>query len=678
MFQAYARWPIARQITVVAALLVLIAFVGVALGLSRINATKVIEDTDEELVMDANLMVKVLESFFENVKARGERESKTLHQTMGGDLSVGTARVRTGEVDLPELRAGKEVLNANRRVLIEFKGLTGTEAAFLAVDNGKVYRAATLLQKNDEYMDGTPVADGDPVTKAVLAGQDYSGLTVRQGRYYLSVVKVIKDVAGKPVAATSVRVPLDSELAQIRNVFSEMKTGDTGYVYIVRPTGDDKIGEFVAHPAWAGKTVVDAIDNEVARDEVRNLIAQGKGVMTYDLPNAEGRMAQKTVGMATAPSWKWVVVFGTWTDEYLGEVAHTRRVLIIVGVAAAALVAVLLWLLVRSRLDGLSPAVGAIRALGDGDLRVSLPDSGDTRNEIGLLATAVNDAVARMRELVSGVGATARKLADDAAGVEDHSRAVAGGAAEQANAASSMAAAVEELSVSISHVADSAAQSADASTQACDATVDGRGVVRGTIDEMHQIAGDIAQSAGTVESLVEQSRQISGVVQVIRDIADQTNLLALNAAIEAARAGEQGRGFAVVADEVRKLAERTAQSTQEIADTISAIVAATHGAVGQMHAVRERVDKGVALAEQTGTALEGIDQRARHSLGIANDIASGTREQSAASQELARTVERVAQGAEDASRSAGENLAAANDLRALAIQLQGALERFKL
>jgi methyl-accepting chemotaxis protein len=241
-----------------------------------------------------------------------------------------------------------------------------------------------------------------------------------------------------------------------------------------------------------------------------------------------------------------------------------------------------------------------------------------------------------------------------------------------------MAASVEELSVSISHVADSAQSSASASNQACEATEQGRKVVEGTITEMRHIADEISQSADSVEALVEQSQRISSVVQVIREIADQTNLLALNAAIEAARAGEQGRGFAVVADEVRKLAERTSSSTSEIANTIGAMVSSTHGAVSQMQSVRQRVNEGVRLAEETGASLVTIDERARNSVNIANDIANGTREQSAASQELARSVEQIAQSSEVASQGASQNQAAAHDLHDMAAQLQKEIGRFRL
>jgi methyl-accepting chemotaxis protein len=674
----YNNWPISRQITSAAGLLVLVAFLAVALVLAQINRRQTVTELDDELVKDSRLMTRVLDSYFENVKARGERESAQLKQYLASEVTLGDNRVATGDKELPALKVNGDTLNSNQKLLERFKQMIGSEAAFLVVDEGKLFRAATLLKKDGKYLDGVELPAEDPVTKSVMAGNDYSGLTVRNGEYYFSVVKTLKGADGKAFGAMSLRVSLATELKQIREIFSEMKAGETGYVYILRPTGDSKtIADFVAHPQWQGKTVGDAISDETTRSSVQAIIDKGTGIVKYQLRNEQGALAEKTVAVARSESWKWLVVFGSWTEEYMDGMRETRNDLFGIGILAALLTAGLLGFLVRSRMAALTPAVDAIRRLGEGDLSLSFRGDG-SRNEVGMLGSAVADSISRMRDLVSGVGNTAQRLAEDASRVEERAHQLADGAHQQSGAASAMAASVEQLSVSITHVADSAQQSATASTQACGATVEGRKVVDDTIAEMRQMANEIGQSATAVEALVQQSQQISSVVQVIREIADQTNLLALNAAIEAARAGEQGRGFAVVADEVRKLAERTSSSTQEIANTIGAIVASTSGAVGQMQSVRQRVGKGVQLAEETGTALSAIDQRARHSLDIANEIAGGTREQSSTSQELARAVEQIAMSSETAAQSAAENQAAAHGLRDMANELRNALGRFKL
>jgi methyl-accepting chemotaxis protein len=196
------------------------------------------------------------------------------------------------------------------------------------------------------------------------------------------------------------------------------------------------------------------------------------------------------------------------------------------------------------------------------------------------------------------------------------------------------------------------------------------------MSELERVVADINESAVLIESLGERSKQISSVVGVIREIADQTNLLALNAAIEAARAGEQGRGFAVVADEVRKLAERTSVSTQEIATTVSAILTETGYAVQRMQSVSANMSGSVEMARQAGDSLQIIDEKARETVDVVHGIADSTREQSTASQEIARLVENIAQAAEGSNSRALHNSERAKNLQRLAADLQGQLARF--
>jgi len=232
------------------------------------------------------------------------------------------------------------------------------------------------------------------------------------------------------------------------------------------------------------------------------------------------------------------------------------------------------------------------------------------------------------------------------------------------------------LSVSITHVADNANQAAQISEEAKQVTTTGRDVVYRAMNELERVATDITESAVLIESLGERSKQISSVVGVIREIADQTNLLALNAAIEAARAGEQGRGFAVVADEVRKLAERTSVSTQEIATTVSAILDETGRAVSRMQDLSTNMSGSVGMARQAGDSLETIDQRAQQTVEVVHGIADSTREQSAASQEIARLVENIAQAAEGSNSRAVRNSERAHELQRLAAELRTQLARF--
>ncbi len=249
---------------------------------------------------------------------------------------------------------------------------------------------------------------------------------------------------------------------------------------------------------------------------------------------------------------------------------------------------------------------------------------------------------------------------------------------QQSESASAMAATVQQITVSISHIADHAGDASGAAQQAEGASVSGNQVVSRMETQMRELGGAAEHAASRIKILGQRSTEISGIVKVIKDIADQTNLLALNAAIEAARAGEQGRGFAVVADEVRQLAERTTRATQEIGHLIEAIVNETGHVAAEIVDVSSRMQSGVVLASDTGSALTAIAGHTGRTAAIIADIAHATREQSSASAVLAQNVEAVAQTAQSNASVVETNRDEARQLRQHAQNLQGKLARFQV
>lgn len=251
-------------------------------------------------------------------------------------------------------------------------------------------------------------------------------------------------------------------------------------------------------------------------------------------------------------------------------------------------------------------------------------------------------------------------------------------AALQSETASSMAATVEELSVSINHIADNARQAQGTAQKAGEITGEGMAVMHASIEEMGQIADLVAQSSSDIDQLAIQSNDISLIVEVIRGIAEQTNLLALNAAIEAARAGEQGRGFAVVADEVRSVAARTAQSTTEIVTLVNAIQNGMVKAKNSMSAGCERVTHGQKLVERAGQSMSKIKGALDESIAAVSFISLSLHEQREASDQVASNVERVAQSVEENAAAQGGIVRTTQELKAMSDGLGGILQRFNL
>lgn len=679
MFHSMQRRPIAHQLIAATVIALILVFSIMTLIVQRKADGAAIAVAEKNLENEAKLMAGTLDSMFEAIKLRGDGQSQFFLKFIGGQPELGQGTVKTGDVELPVVKLGNETLNANERVLVDFRSLTGEEAAFLLIKDGKVYRLSTLLKDKDgKPMHGVPIGDNDPVAKALLAGKDYQGLAIRGGKYNFSTVKLLKDKDGKPWGAYSIRISLEADLKRIRAQFGALVAGKTGYVYIVRPTDEKTIGEFVLHPTLQEKTVAEADLPAAARAAVTDVIKNKNGAFRYVMSGKDGDEREKIVFAATSLAWGWTVATGSWLDEYLEESHALRNLLIMVSLVAAVILSLLILILVNSRLHGLKLLVQEVSKVSSGDLRAEVRDADpSSRNEVHAIAHAFNEMAGAMRNLVKGVAASSAQVDMAANELQGAARAAMEGSAQASASASGIAASVEELSVSITHVADNANHAAHISEEAKVVTGSGREVVHRTMNELERVADDINESATLIQSLGERSKQISSVVGVIREIAEQTNLLALNAAIEAARAGEQGRGFAVVADEVRKLAERTAMSTQEISTTVSAILEETGSAVQRMQTVSANMSDSVSLAREAGDSLRSIDQKAQETVEVVHGIADSTREQSAASQEIARLVENIAQAAEGSAGRAAQNTDRAQNLQRLAGELQSQLSRFR-
>ncbi|MDP3540033.1 MAG: methyl-accepting chemotaxis protein [Azonexus sp.] len=679
MFAYMQRRPIAQQLIAATVAALILVFSVMTFIVQRKADSAAVTVAEQNLQHEAKLMAGTLDSLFEAVKVRGESQSQFFVRSAGGKPELGQGTVKTGDVELPVVKLGNEVLNGNERILRAFRELTGEEAALLVVKDQKVYRLTTLLKdKEGKPMHGVPIADNDPVAKAVLAGQDYHGLAIRGGKYNFSTVKVLKGADGKVWGAYSVRIVLDGELKRIREQFGSLVAGKTGYVFIVRPTDEKTVAEFVLHPTFQEKLLSEVDVPPSAKAQIAEVIARKNGAFHYKLPDASGSEREKIVYAATSTAWGWTVVTGSWLDEYLEESRALRNLVILISAVAALILSVLIYVLVNARLRGLGHLVQEVAKVSAGDLRASAQDAvPDSKNEVHAIAHAFNLMSESMRNLVRGVANSSTQVG--VAANELHGAAnMAMQSSEQASqSASGIAASVEELSVSITHVAENADHAARISEDAKAVTGAGRDVVQKAMNELERVAVDINESAGLIQSLGERSKQISSVVGVIREIAEQTNLLALNAAIEAARAGEAGRGFAVVADEVRKLAERTAMSTQEISTTVTAILQETGSAVQRMQSVSANMTGSVGLAREAGDSLQIIDERAQQTVEVVHGIADSTREQSAASQEIARLVENIAQAAEGSSSRAAQNSERAQNLQRLAGDLQSQLSRFQ-
>ncbi len=316
-----------------------------------------------------------------------------------------------------------------------------------------------------------------------------------------------------------------------------------------------------------------------------------------------------------------------------------------------------------------------IAAVTRGDLthRLEVPDD----DEVSTLMRQINQMIEDLTALVREIYATGNALAEVAHSVSTSAEEMSAGASSQAQQTMEVATAIEEMTQTIAASSKSAHEANRMAQRASDLAASGEEIFRKTTEGMHRIATIVKDSTQKVTALGDSSAQIGEIIQVISSIADQTNLLALNAAIEAARAGEQGRGFAVVADEVRKLAERTTSATKEIEQMIIRIQQNTKEVVDSMTKGNAEVEAGLKLADEASHAFGEILQAIDQMVLMINQIASASEQQSATSSQISQSVEEISSVANEVSRATSELAATANVLNQHVQQMRQLIERFR-
>ncbi|SON53002.1 methyl-accepting chemotaxis protein [Vibrio tapetis] len=423
---------------------------------------------------------------------------------------------------------------------------------------------------------------------------------------------------------------------------------------------------------WIANVTAPAIElrREVGRgqtmDNIATLVGEARGKVYFD--RFRGQIAEFIEIESSLMETRQASASGATASARYTIVGGTLLA-IILGFSLA-------WAVLKSISQPVEAVARGLTALANGDLTTQI--SIDSRDELGQMAKNYNQAVSRTQQAMKHVYETTIDVSNRSENIVQANEKMAQDLTQQANQVAHISNSIDEIALSIQEVAQ---QSANATSSAQDAGVkasSGGNIVRNTIKGMNAISEAVSASSTSVSELGRRGTQIGDIINVINDIAEQTNLLALNAAIEAARAGEAGRGFAVVADEVRTLADRTTTATQEIAKSIEAIQSETQMAVERMESGTEHVNEGMTLVTQAGKSLDDIVAGTDVVSGMIDSIAAASEEQSQASAEVSKNVISVSEVSKNANSQASQTASSARELAQHAEQLKGLVSQFTL
>ena len=655
------RARIASQLGIALAIVLALVITGSTLFALRSLDSANLATRQEHLASEARLLADQLDTFHGSLKDNTQRLSGLFERRFASGLALHAGEtVNVAGQATPALYLGEHLLNNDFRQVDEFQQMTAGVATLFVRSGDDFIRISTSLTKQDgSRAIGTQLDRQHPAYAKLMAGQTYVGRALLFERNYMTRYVPVRDGGGRVIAVLFVGFDYtDAQNAQLANL-KRFRIGHTGSLALL-----DEQGKWLVQPA-------DVRDPDSAAHAVKALAAQpGSGSFW-----ASGKEQVFSVAMPFAEG-PWTVV-ASMPEAEIRDVTWSVGLRLAVGSLLAMLLAVAATLfLLRRKLRPLGDLVRQAEALGAGNLSARLAVS--SHDEIGQLARSFNQMGDALSTMVEHIRSASEQVSGRARSLAGLSSGACEGMEQQSGEITSMAGAVEEFSATSMNIADNMAGTERMARDNVQHTRVGRSAMDEASASLRQIADALGGTAEVMDTLGARSQEIGGIVGVITAIAEQTNLLALNAAIEAARAGEQGRGFAVVADEVRGLAARTRSATDEISAMIGSIQQQTGHAISTLEQGNRLMQEGLERNDKVADALARIDEQSRSAGEQFAAISTATQEQSSTANVLSRNLQSIAQANSEQRDVANELATTARELEGLAAQLRQEVDRFRV
>jgi len=669
---------VSKQLTAVGSIVIFAAFLILIIFVSIVSENI----TREQVVNEIQREVELARNIFELFDMEANKQINVLSNVFAANFPKGlikddNKKIKINGVEVPHYYHDDQLINGDFSIPDEFTKMTDGNATVFARVGDDFFRISTSLRKADNSRAyGTFLGKNHPGYQKLINNQPYFGIASLFGKEYITKYQPVTDKNGKVNGILYVGLDLSKTLQLLKQRLLQLKLGETGGFYLVSEASHKKNPDlYIMHSDLEGSSFSDSMRG--ASIDISTQLNQSKeGVFEY----ISKEQKNKIIGFAKLDGWQWIIVGESLLSEFTASSIALRNNLILIASLIGIIIMVGLSFYIQSVLSPLQDLKLYLQAVASGNLKIRQNSAAEqqTDNEIDLLEYSVNDMVRALSILINDINTSVEELESGGNNLKQVIENTNSTMSQSEQQTTMVNEAAQGMMLSINSVSENANNTANSTVEVSAEVDKGKQLTLSVAQSIQQLSQTMDESVGVINDLQTESLNIGSVLEVISSIAEQTNLLALNAAIEAARAGEQGRGFAVVADEVRNLAQRTQESTKEIREMVSRLQSLTNSSVEVMNDSKNQVELNVSDANQIAKTIDSSATSITIIKSGTLDVSKATGEQVEMVNSVVNNVQAITSLNEETMNEVQKLQQASNTFIELSQRLQKHLSKFKL